>query len=354
MIRADFLKKGELNWELRFMSWNRLYQEENLNFYFSDVGARDGFEHPWNKHSKTVKTIAFEADKEEFESLKSRNEFYKVYNYALSEGLEPQVLNLLKSRGCSSFLEPNYPFLNMFPDSQRFQTDLSVKVSCESLDHLSEKHNVLQVDFIKLDTQGSELAILKGGAKSLQQCCGVQIEVSFHELYQGQPLFSDVDSYIRKKMDLELYDLRKTYWKYKTEIKANNPKGKLIFGDALYLRRLDCLEDWIKSFSSEELRRNKLINTIFLGYVYGYYDYCLRILEFSFVKELMGEKIYKAIICKVQNNNRDIYSFLPYQWRARIGYRLKFFAQLFRPTHEGWATGGESLGVRKKFGGFIS
>ncbi len=336
------------------MSWNCLYREEGLDFYFSDIGARGGLEYPWNKYFKTVKAIAFEPDKQEFDQLKDRDEFYKVYNYGLSTSLETQVLNLLKNRGCSSSLRPNHSFLNMFPDSERFQIEQTVEMSCESLDNLSEKHDIPQIDFIKLDTQGSELAILKGGIKSLQGCCGVQVEVEFQEMYQGQSLFSDVDSYIRRNFDLEIHDMKKTYWKYKTEIKANNSKGKLIFGDALYFRRLDGLEDWVKSFSSEKARRNKLINTIFLGYIYGYYDYCLKILEFPFVKELIGDKIYKAITNKIQNENRDIYSFLSHKWRSRIGYRFKILAQLFRPTHEGWATQGESLGTRKKFGGFIS
>ena len=54
-----------------------------------------------------------------------------------------------------------------------------------------------RVDFIKLDTQGSELDILHGAGSLLDNCSGLQLEVMFSPLYEGQPLFADVDAYLR-------------------------------------------------------------------------------------------------------------------------------------------------------------
>ena len=44
---------------------------------------------------------------------------------------------------------------------------------------------------------------------------GLQVEVEFKEIYNNQPLFAEVDLYIRKIFGLELFDIRKVYWKYK-------------------------------------------------------------------------------------------------------------------------------------------
>ena len=44
---------------------------------------------------------------------------------------------------------------------------------------------------------------------------GIQIEAEFKQLYKSQPLFAEIDSDIREKFNFELFDIRKTYWKYK-------------------------------------------------------------------------------------------------------------------------------------------
>lgn len=54
------------------------------------------------------------------------------------------------------------------------------------------------VDFIKLDVQGAELDVLKGGEECLQQVRGLEIEVEFNPIYYGQPLFGDVDRFLRR------------------------------------------------------------------------------------------------------------------------------------------------------------
>ena len=68
------------------------------------------------------------------------------------------------------------------------------------------KNGIQEVDFIKIDTQGSELSILKGSTDSLKNAIGLEIEVEFVDIYENQPLFNEVDSFVRK-MDFELLQL---------------------------------------------------------------------------------------------------------------------------------------------------
>ena len=54
-------------------------------------------------------------------------------------------------------------------------------------------------DLIKLDTQGSELDILKSlSSKQLDEVIYIEIEAEFIELYKNQPLFRDIDLYLSK------------------------------------------------------------------------------------------------------------------------------------------------------------
>ena len=53
---------------------------------------------------------------------------------------------------------------------------------------------------LSIDTQGTELAILKGAEKAINTTVvAVSIEVSFAPLYEGVPLFGELDNYLRSK-----------------------------------------------------------------------------------------------------------------------------------------------------------
>merc|ERR1711924_266039 len=54
------------------------------------------------------------------------------------------------------------------------------------------------IDFLKLDVQGYELAVLEGAEKTLQKALVIHTEVEFVEMYQKQPLFADVDQFLRR------------------------------------------------------------------------------------------------------------------------------------------------------------
>jgi len=49
---------------------------------------------------------------------------------------------------------------------------------------------------LKVDVQGYELEVLKGATATLEKCSYVYLECSEIELYDGQALRKDVDSYL--------------------------------------------------------------------------------------------------------------------------------------------------------------
>lgn len=52
---------------------------------------------------------------------------------------------------------------------------------------------------LKLDVQGSELAVLKGASRLLHITTYGLAECSFVELYEGQPLFSEVYRFLEER-----------------------------------------------------------------------------------------------------------------------------------------------------------
>jgi FkbM family methyltransferase len=67
-----------------------------------------------------------------------------------------------------------------------------IPIQLHRLDDYRTAHQLSLPDMIKLDVQGYELEALKGGAQCLRSAKAVLMEVSFVELYHGQPLFADV------------------------------------------------------------------------------------------------------------------------------------------------------------------
>ena len=77
-----------------------------------------------------------------------------------------------------------------------------------SLEDFLKKFKKPSPDLIKLDTQGSELDILKSLSKNnLNNVLGIEIEVEFIEMYKNQPLFGEINSFLSKN-NFEILDLR--------------------------------------------------------------------------------------------------------------------------------------------------
>jgi hypothetical protein len=60
--------------------------------------------------------------------------------------------------------------------------------------------NGVAIDFIKLDTEGSELQILTGAENMLKaSVIGIRAEVSINEVFDGAPTYTEVNSFVRDR-----------------------------------------------------------------------------------------------------------------------------------------------------------
>jgi protein O-GlcNAc transferase len=96
-----------------------------------------------------------------------------------------------------SLYPPNMPVLRLFNDLAENMTAVGVSdVQTARIDDIEE---IGDVDYIAIDVQGSELDVFKGAEKALAAAVVVQTEVMFLELYEGQPLFADIDNHLRQR-----------------------------------------------------------------------------------------------------------------------------------------------------------
>jgi hypothetical protein len=153
--------------------------------------------------------------------------------YALgrSDG-QSATLFITSQPGCSSLLKPNVDFISAFPYSSSFAINRTLPVTLMSMDTVCALHDV-HPDVIKIDVQGYELAILQGGRSTVRGACLVELEVEFNPLYEGQPLFGDVDAEMRQQ-GYALLGLRRTAWRRVYD--GPSAGGTIVHGDALYSR----------------------------------------------------------------------------------------------------------------------
>jgi FkbM family methyltransferase len=190
-----------------------------------DIGARGNLHPRWNRIADRVRVTAFEADENApVERASARG--FDIVRCALWKDERDVEFHLTRSAGCSSVYVPNAQFLQRFDDPGRFDVLERRKVHAKPLSAFELKPN-----FIKLDTQGSELEILEGAGECLDSVIGIEIEVEFAPVYQGQPLFPEVDTFLRSK-GFELHDLNRFYWR-----DLQDGQMRLIDGEALYFRR---------------------------------------------------------------------------------------------------------------------
>lgn len=81
-----------------------------------------------------------------------------------------------------------------------------VATKLRTLDSILSADNFPSPDLIKLDVQGYELEVLKGASTALATAKAVLMEVTILELYQKNPILSDVTAFMREQ-GFRAYDI---------------------------------------------------------------------------------------------------------------------------------------------------
>jgi len=145
-----------------------------------------------------ARLTGFEPDEREAADLEARlGDHARLLPYALGDGDEHTLYVCQPGLGMTSLLEPDpatLGYFNLFPDWGRVVETLPCPT--RRLDDLEE---VDQIDYLKMDVQGSELPILANGRAKLSDAVAIQLEISFIPLYKDQPTFGDIDVEMRRQ-----------------------------------------------------------------------------------------------------------------------------------------------------------
>ena len=162
-----------------------------------DIGAYEGY---WTRGFKqifpdcAVMMLEGQRSKEPV-LIKTKNAYSDVdYKIALLGATEATVTFNMYESASSVFIEHH-------------DTGATTEIrDLVALDKLLEKENLKKPDFIKIDTQGYELEILKGGEKTLAHAEFVLLEVSFLDIYVNNPLVTEVLNFMKVR-GFVVYDI---------------------------------------------------------------------------------------------------------------------------------------------------
>ncbi|MEW5963657.1 MAG: glycosyltransferase [Pseudomonadota bacterium] len=194
-----------------------------------------------------------------------------------------------KDRATSSLLEANMPLAERFYLDKYLECVETREVETTTLDtavglvpELAES-----VDFLKIDVQGGSLEVLEGGRETLERTLVCHLEAEFVELYKGEALFAEIDSFMRG-CGFQLLDLI-PFGRLRYKAIAPSPTrylngGRLLFADCIYVRQLDSLE---------KLENASLVKLAVIAHeLYQKYDVAAEALRAY--EEATGEQISKA------------------------------------------------------------
>jgi len=109
-------------------------------------------------------------------------------------------LNVMSDSQFSSFLTPNHEEVALFRDMNKVCEKIEVKVkTLDAIIPMVDERYCSRNIYLKLDTQGFDLEIIKGAGKKLSEVRGLQFEASVRQIYDGAPRYDEVIKYCEQR-----------------------------------------------------------------------------------------------------------------------------------------------------------
>ncbi|MEQ8813428.1 MAG: FkbM family methyltransferase [Thalassobaculum sp.] len=157
---------------------------------------------------------------------------------AVGERTERRQLYLTRQPGLASLLPPDPETANLLGLGDAIAVTGTLPVETVPLDAVLRPLGLPHPSHVKLDTQGTELEILRGAEPLVRdQLLSVQVEAEFRPIYRGQALFGDIDRFLVDR-GFEAVLLRRSLRRLGTGDREVPSRLELCWCHALYMRSL--------------------------------------------------------------------------------------------------------------------
>lgn len=167
-------------------------------------------------------------------SCRINNERYLPH--AVGDGGQ-HLLKVCRASGMTSLYQPDLVNLELFGVLKPMaEVTAQIPVRTSRLDDIAD---VAELDYLKIDIQGGELAVFEGGRDKLSRAVVIQTEVSFIRLYENQPAFGDIDLELRRQGFVPHCFAAVKTWPIAPCVVNGNPRqplNQLLEADIVYVR----------------------------------------------------------------------------------------------------------------------
>jgi FkbM family methyltransferase len=110
------------------------------------------------------------------------------------------TLNVMADDQFSSFLNPNHDEVKLFREKNKVceQIEVEVKTLDKIIPTIRDRYLARNI-YLKLDTQGFDLEVIKGLEKNLGEVRALQFEASVRKIYDGAPRYDEVIRYCEQR-----------------------------------------------------------------------------------------------------------------------------------------------------------
>jgi FkbM family methyltransferase len=132
--------------------------------------------------------ISFEPNPDTYAVLREkaiRDPKWVVENLALAAADGSQIFNIMSGSQFSSLCTPRHAEVNLFAQSNRISRSVNVRTETltTAFERLQREHNFAR-PFLKLDTQGFDVEIVRHGRAVLANFVGLQSELAIKRIYE--------------------------------------------------------------------------------------------------------------------------------------------------------------------------
>lgn len=191
----DAFGKRRYNWDRdHFRTLNRWRRDGFLPRSILDLGGNEGC---WSEMVeclyKPKSIIIFEPQPNCLKGIRAKANALKVdwdvRQVAVGEGDGSLELHITENQTAASLLKPNS---GSTPKEFMVGTTEVLRVPVRSLDSMHTEGILNPCALVKMDIQGYEAQVLRGGKRYLQKSERLVIEVSLRPIYEGQALIAEI------------------------------------------------------------------------------------------------------------------------------------------------------------------
>jgi FkbM family methyltransferase len=201
---------------IEFFQFDRSILKNKKNIIF-DIGAGKGQSIiRFLKNFPNSIIYSFEPHLDSFNFIKKKfnKDNVRLYNIGIGSINSTQKLHTYNHSGVNSFFKLNYKIKRTVNENIFFKKKFSVRVM--TLDNFVYKNKIKRIDYLKIDTQGSEVNILRGARGCLKKKIikFIEVEIIFSKIYPIKSNFFHIEK-ILLPYGYRLFHIKDIYYSHK-------------------------------------------------------------------------------------------------------------------------------------------